>query len=127
MMWDFAEANPFSESGGNIQTQVEYLSAAISSSLCGRGSGWAIQADAAQQTISRGKIISTDPPYYDNISYADLSDYFYVWLRRSLRGIFPDLFATIDVPKNDELVATPYRHGGKDEPRPSSCEAWAKR
>jgi putative DNA methylase len=115
MMWDFAEANPFSESGGNIQTQVEYLSAAISSSLCGRGSGWAIQADAAQQTISRGKIISTDPPYYDNISYADLSDYFYVWLRRSLRGIFPDLFATIDVPKNDELVATPYRHGGKEQ------------
>ena len=60
-------------------------------------------------------IISTDPPYYDNIGYADLSDFFYVWLRRSMRSIFPDLFATVAVPKAEELVATPHRHGGKEE------------
>ncbi|MCA9643989.1 MAG: DUF1156 domain-containing protein, partial [Myxococcales bacterium] len=59
--------------------------------------------------------MSTDPPYYDNISYADLSDFFYVWLRRSLRSVFPDLFATLAVPKVEELVATPYRHGGKKQ------------
>ena len=59
------------------------------------------------------KVVSTDPPYYDNIGYADLSDFFYVWLRRSLRPVFPDLFATLTVPKAEELVATPYRHGNK--------------
>ena len=59
-------------------------------------------------------VISTDPPYYDNVGYADLSDFFYVWLRRSLRTIFPELFATVTVPKAEELVATPGRHGGKD-------------
>ena len=73
------------------------------------------QADAQTQTISRRKVVSTDPPYYDNIGYADLSDFFYVWLRKSLRPIFPDLFATLAVPKAEELVATPYRHGGKDK------------
>ena len=61
------------------------------------------------------KFVSTDPPYYDNIGYADLSDFFYVWLRRSLKPVFPDLFATLAVPKAEELVATPYRHGGKEK------------
>ena len=65
------------------------------------------------QSISFGKVASTDPPYYDNIGYADLSDFFYVWLRRSLRPVFPELFATLAVPKAEELVATPYRHGNK--------------
>ena len=64
-----------------------------------------------------GKLVSTDPPYYDNIGYADLSDFFYVWLRRSLRSVFPDLFATLAVPKTEELVATPYRHGSKEKGR----------
>jgi putative DNA methylase len=73
------------------------------------------QADAQTQTISSGKIVSTDPPYYDNIGYADLSDFFYVWLRRALRPIFPTLLATIAVPKAEELVATPYRHGSKEK------------
>ncbi|WP_416208440.1 DUF1156 domain-containing protein, partial [Chloroflexus sp.] len=77
--------------------------------------GQAFQADAATQTISTDNIISTDPPYYDNIGYADLSDFFYVWLRRALRPVYPDLFATVAVPKADELVATPYRHGSKAE------------
>ena len=75
--------------------------------------GQAIQADAAVQQISANKIVSTDPPYYDNIGYADLSDFFYVWLRKSLRSIFPELFGTLAVPKVEELVATPYRHGGR--------------
>jgi putative DNA methylase len=61
------------------------------------------------------QVFSTDPPYYDNIGYADLSDFFYVWLRRSLRSIFPDLFTTLTVPKAEELVATPYRHGSKEK------------
>ncbi len=82
----------------------------------GTGSpGCSNQADANIQNESNGKLVSTDPPYYDNICYADLSDFFYVWLRRSLRSVFPDLFATLATPKADELVATRYRHNSKDE------------
>src|SRR5207249_5084772 len=77
--------------------------------------GYAKQADAQTQQISSGKLISSDPPYYDNIAYADLSDFFYVWIRRRLRPFLPELLATISVPKAEELVASPYRHGGKDE------------
>ena len=73
-----------------------------------------MQSDARTQTVSEKKVISTDPPYYDNIAYADLSDFFYVWLRRSLRGVFPDLFSSMVVPKAEELVATAYRHGGRE-------------
>src|SRR5690606_16875636 len=80
-----------------------------------RGPGIALNLDAATQAISAGKIVSTDPPYYDNIGYADLSDFFYIWLRRSQRAAFANLFATLAVPKAEELVATPYRHGGKQE------------
>ena len=74
-----------------------------------------VQADAQNQSVSLNKVVSTDPPYYDNIGYADLSDFFYVWLRRALKPSLPDLFATIAVPKAEELVATPYRHGGKEK------------
>jgi putative DNA methylase len=114
MIWDFAEANPFSESSGNFlagidQAARQLLTAPVTTS------GSARQADAAVQTISEDKVVSTDPPYYDNIGYADLSDFFYVWLRRSLKSVFPDLFATLVVPKAEELVATPYRHGGKEK------------
>jgi putative DNA methylase len=76
-------------------------------------SGSALQADAASQSTSANKVVSTDPPYFDNVPYADLSDFFYVWLRRSLRSVFPDLFATLAVPKAEELVAFAYRHDGK--------------
>ena len=69
----------------------------------------------AQSVICERRVVSTDPPYYDNIGYADLSDFFYVWLRRSLKPVFPDLFATLAVPKAEELVATPYRHGSKEK------------
>ena len=114
MVWDYAEANPFSESCGNWSGAcLEWVKKAVAALPSGTSTG-AFQADAATQTISNGKIISTDPPYYDNIGYADLSDFFYVWLRRTVRSIHPDLFATLAVPKAEELVATPYRHGNKE-------------
>jgi putative DNA methylase len=113
MTWDFAEANAFSDSTGGWTGSLEWVPAAMET-LPLLGAGTASQADAQSQTTSEGKLISTDPPYYDNIGYADLSDFFYVWLRRSLRSVFPDLFATFAVPKAEELVATPYRHGGKE-------------
>ena len=112
MVWDFAEANPFSNSSGNFVLGIDQAAKMVSCLVTER-SGWAMQADAAAQQFSINKIVSTDPPYYDNIGYADLSDFFYVWLRKSQRPILPDLFGTLAVPKADELVATPYRHGGK--------------
>ena len=114
MVWDYTEANPFSDSSGNLKLGVEQATNILKH--LGRGTlGLSMQADATSQTYSTGKIVSTDPPYYDNIGYADLSDFFYVWLRRSLRPVFPDLFATLAVPKAEELVATPYRHGNKQK------------
>lgn len=114
MVWDFAETNPLSASTGSLgnlqERQVKGLL-----SLAPYGFGTAKQADASVQSMSKDTLISTDPPYYDNIGYADLSDFFYVWLRRALRSIFPDLFATVAVPKAEELVATPYRHGSKEK------------
>ncbi len=80
-----------------------------------RDCGTVNQENAQTQGLSKGMIVSTDPPYYDNICYADLSDFFYIWLRRSLRSVFPDLFATLTTPKADELVATRYRYDSKDE------------
>ncbi|MBE3120495.1 MAG: DUF1156 domain-containing protein [Candidatus Atribacteria bacterium] len=116
MTWDFTEVNPFSESCGHwMGNSVEWVQQSILHLPSHPIAGHADQADAAAQTISAKKLISTDPPYYDNIGYADLSDFFYVWLRRSLKPIFPDLFATLAVPKAEELVATPYRHGSKQK------------
>lgn len=112
MTWDYAEANSFADAGGSVSTALEKGAMAIEA-FPSSAAGFVAQADASVQTISSGKVISTDPPYYDNIGYADLSDFFYVWLRRSLRSILPDIFATLAVPKAEELVATPYRHGGK--------------
>ena len=86
------------------------------------GIGLVTQAEAQSQSVSTDKIVSTDPPYYDNIGYADLSDFFYVWLRRSSSSFSLDLFATMAVPKAEELVATPYRHGSKRRQRPSSMD-----
>ncbi len=114
MTWDYAETNAFSDSAGNISSGVEWAKKVIELSPT-LVPGWAFQADAQSQTVSRNKVVSTDPPYYDNIAYADLSDFFYVWLRRTLKPIFPGLYATLAVPKAEELVATPYRHGGKQE------------
>ena len=112
MTWDFAESNPLSNSSGNFLGGIKSIFDGLRS-IPGITSSFSTQGDAASQSISNEKIISTDPPYYDNIGYADLSDFFYVWMRRSLRNIFSELFSTMAVPKNEELVATPYRHGSK--------------
>jgi putative DNA methylase len=114
MTWDYAEVNFFSDSVGSIETVLKTLSIPLTYLPVTTLSGRSEQGDAQSQNISAGKVISTDPPYYDNIGYADLSDFFYVWLRRSLRSIFPQLFATVAVPKAEELVATPYRHGNRE-------------
>lgn len=113
MTWDYVECNPFSESTGNFVGQTEYLTKVLESAIPGRPAAYAVVQNARTQAISRGKIVSTDPPYYDNVPYADLSDYFYVWLRRSINGAVPGLFATVAVPKADELVAFAYRHPDK--------------
>ncbi|MCR3981992.1 DUF1156 domain-containing protein [Aeromonas caviae] len=113
MSWDYVETNPFSDSAGNVSSGIDWAKKAIDC-FPAVVKGFVEQADAQTQTISRNKVISSDPPYYDNIGYADLSDFFYVWLRKSLRPIFPGLYATMAVPKAEELVATPYRHGGKE-------------
>ena len=114
MTWDYAEGNVFSNSTGNFTSLLEWIEkflVEVPATLYGSSS----QMDASSQDRTQYKAISTDPPYYDNIGYADLSDFFYVWLRRSLRPVFPDLFATLAVPKAEELVATPYRHGNKNK------------
>jgi putative DNA methylase len=112
MNWDYSELSPFSKVGSWFSTVESILAA--SQSLVTKTVGVAAQYDAATQVLSQSKVVSTDPPYYDNIGYADLSDFFYAWLRRSLRSIHPPLFATIAVPKTEELVATPYRHASRD-------------
>jgi len=114
MTWDFAEGNVFSTSTGNWESGVAWGERFLTSYFASNG-GFATQCDAQTQEATVGKVVSTDPPYYDNVPYADLSDFFYVWLRRSLRPVFPDLFATLAVPKAEELVATPYRHGSKEK------------
>ena len=115
MVWDFAESNPLSDGSGNwVKTCIAWIVRVVER-LPGRHSGGnSVLAEAQSQGISSGKVVSTDPPYYDNIGYADLSDFFYVWLRRALRQVYPGLFATLAVPKAEELVATPYRHGDKE-------------
>jgi putative DNA methylase len=114
MLWDFAEPNSLAGSTGSLEAAIFYSYDPLGW-LPSAKPGWATQADASTQDLSTLKVISTDPPYYDNIGYADLSDFFYVWLRRTMRSAFPSLFATIAVPKSEELVATAYRHGGKEK------------
>ena len=115
MTWDYAELNTLLTGTGSFLGAVEWTAESIDGVASGYGSsvGAGTQADAGNQVLSADRVVSTDPPYYDNIGYADLSDFFYVWLRRSLKPLFPDLFATLAVPKAEELVATPYRHGSK--------------
>ena len=112
MSWDFAESNTFAKSSGTWRESYEHV-ARVLERLPSSGSGHVRQQDAVV-AVAGHAVLSTDPPYYDNIGYSDLSDYFYVWLRRSLRVIHPDLLSTLLVPKAEELVANPYRHGGKD-------------
>jgi len=98
MVWDFAESNSVGESAGSLENATDQCARVLNELPASTRSN-SQQADAASQSVSADKLISTDPPYYDNIGYADLSDFFYVWLRRSLRPVFPDLFATLAVPK----------------------------
>lgn len=118
MTWDFAEGNPFGESSSGFSECIEVIAKVVTTSLriSNRCAGDVRQGDAAHIASSEQlpiALVSTDPPYYDNVGYADLSDFFYVWLRRNLRTTYPTLFATVATPKADELVATPYRHNGK--------------
>jgi len=115
MVWDYAEVSPLAGAAGDLTVSLDGIARSLESHVSIVGSGASLNLDAQTQSVSRDKCVSTDPPYYDNIGYADLSDYFYVWLRRSLRSVFPDLFATLAVPKAEELVATPYRHGSKEK------------
>jgi len=113
MLWDFAENNIFGEAAGDYTVSLGNMVKALEN-IPAQDAGTARQDDAQTQQVSSDKIVSTDPPYFDNIGYADLSDFFYVWLRRSLKSILPELFTTLAVPKTEELVATPYRHGSKE-------------
>ena len=116
MSWDYAEANTVSGPSGSFESMVKNTSAGlISNGAIPDSYGHAQLIDAASQATSQNKVVSTDPPYYDNVPYADLSDFFYVWLRKSLWSCFPNILATLTTPKAEELVATPYRHGGKQE------------
>lgn len=114
MTWDFAECNVFSDSTGNFLGAVDWVWKALLG-LSSNAAGNIIQHDAQTVSLPDNCVVSTDPPYYDNIGYADLSDYFYVWLRWNIKEIYPEQGATISVPKSEELVATPYRHGGHAE------------
>ena len=115
MVWDFAETNPFAGAGGDISGTAKSVSEVIEKQFTSTVEpGSSCQRDAAHQVDSAGKVVSTDPPYYDNVAYADLSDFFYVWLRRSLISVFPDLFATVATPKAAEAVAAPHRHSSKE-------------
>ncbi|HEV3257887.1 MAG TPA: hypothetical protein VG013_13460, partial [Gemmataceae bacterium] len=117
MAWDYIEANPLSDSSGGFIGQADYLANVVAHSPTGVLPGVVCQEDARKPLPAnrQGFILSTDPPYYDNIDYADLSDFFYVWLRRMLGTTYPDLLATVTSPKSQELVATPYRFDGDQD------------
>lgn len=117
MTWDFPDSNLLGDKAICWSNAVKYTADNLLSAagVVDAPLGFSMQQDAQKQSLSKNKIVSTDPPYYDNIGYADLSDFFYVWLRKSLKSVFPELFATLAVPKAEELVATPYRHGGKEK------------
>ncbi|MGD9826706.1 DUF1156 domain-containing protein [Desulfobacter sp.] len=113
MTWDYCETNSLGSATGSIDSGIGQVSKALEVFVPGAG-GNVSQCDAQSVSVYY-RVVSTDPPYYDNIGYADLSDFFYVWMRRVLQPIFPDLFATLAVPKAEELVATPYRHGSREK------------
>ncbi|MBQ9433399.1 MAG: DUF1156 domain-containing protein, partial [Synergistaceae bacterium] len=115
MIWDYAEGNPFCKSSGCFDSMLGWIVDVLEQLPAGP-QGTAEQHDAQELAPSvKNMIVSTDPPYYDNIGYADLSDYFYIWMRRNLRDVYPELFRRVLVPKDEELVANPYRHGGSKQ------------
>ena len=114
IVWDFAEPNLFSGSAGDFTVTLSNMMRALNSLGYGQ-QGAIVQSDAQTATLPERAVISTDPPYYDNIGYSDLSDFFLTWLRRNLRAQYPDLFSTLSAPKSEELIASPYRHGGRED------------
>ena len=114
MMWDFVEVNSIGEQTGGFSESLRWTAESLEGTAT-ITQGHVFQANALDAKVARVPVISTDPPYYDNIGYADLSDFFYVWLRYPLKPVFPSLFSTVAVPKAEELVATPARHGGKEK------------
>ena len=115
MMWDYAENNIFNNAAGDYNIALNTIAKALERFTHVASQGVVSQADATLLNTSKTAIFSTDPPYYDNISYADLSDFFYVWMRKILQEIYPDIFGTMLVPKETELIASSYRHGGKEK------------
>jgi putative DNA methylase len=113
MVWDFCEANVLEKVVGGFAPSAAYIASCVKK-LPSTIRGQALQADAQNQEVTSGKVVSTDPPYYDNVPYSNLSDFFYIWLRKSMINIYPELFKTIVVPRKEELVATATRHGGKE-------------
>lgn len=111
MTWDYAEGNPFSEKSGSFSNMISWV-VNVLNQIPAQKAGEVSQFDAQSDCGLRNIVVSTDPPYYDNIGYADLSDFFYVWMRQSLKETYPKLFRTMLVPKAEELIATPYRHQG---------------
>jgi putative DNA methylase len=116
MTWDYGESNPFGETTANFTDTVGWIAKAVER-LPSEGCGVAAQVSASSLATTEPCVVSTDPPYYDNVPYADLSDFFYVWLRRCLLDIHPSLFGTVLVPKSEELIADPFRHGGREAAR----------
>lgn len=114
MTWDYAEANPFSNSSGCFDNMLGWIGKCLLA-FPASTKGITCQQNAQTDCGLRNLVISSDPPYYDNIGYADLSDFFYIWMRQSLKKIYPHLFRTMLVPKAEELVATPYRFNGDKE------------
>lgn len=114
MVWDYAEGNPFCSSSGCFTSMLDWVTRCVVI-FPSSTTGTVRQFDAQSDNGLRNIMISTDPPYYDNIGYADLSDFFYIWMRQSLKDIYPKLFRTMLVPKTEELVATPYRFDGSVE------------
>ncbi|WP_449045925.1 DUF1156 domain-containing protein [Paracoccus versutus] len=114
IVWDFAEPNLFAESAGDFGVTLSNMMRALTTLGAG-ADGSVHQHDAQTAQLPPGAVLSTDPPYYDNVGYSDLSDFFLAWLRRNLRNVYPDLFSTLSAPKAEELIAAPYRHGGREK------------
>ncbi|MBB4095525.1 DUF1156 domain-containing protein [Brucella pecoris] len=113
MMWDFGENNVFADAAGDYRTSLKSIIKVIERFFPG-GEGFETNHDAQTVVYPANSVISTDPPYYDNIGYADLSDFFFCWLKPVLRSIYPDIFGVIQTPKSEELIAAPYRQGGRE-------------
>jgi len=125
MTWDFAEGNPLGQSSSSILTCVKAVSDCVEAAYA-RFPATVTMRDAQLNAFSQETVFSTDPPYYDNVGYADLSDFFYVWLRKTLSSVHPDLFRRVVTPKAEELVASPYRYGGKEAAEQHFMEGMGK-